>query len=474
MPDLYKSVIKRLKSRKDHRISYSMDLGNLHIVEHFLHLNNDSLRAIFDYFDVESLCRLVDVCTRLRPFAEKAFNKGHKKMDFDQNTMSESLRRRILCKFGHLITSIRCKFEQFSEVNVNAFTKYCPNLESVVLQYVDIYCDVDGLFAPLKHLELDLCYIFHEKETKRLPEMPNLESLSIRLKHDTDLKFCAHTFPKLVELNLWLGFLHGYQLGQLLSLNPQLQRISIECAVSDRHITAIAQHKNLDVLRITNYGKDMFSPQHIETGLLQLSQLEKLKRFDLISMHKIPENVVVIAPLMAAFSEKRLNLDHLHLECLPIHSDDIKSILNLKTLKILYLGEIKSVSKDDFVSLVIELPLLSDLSIEFKLDDQLISTTTLVNMVNCGKQLNKIELINVQNLKIDEKVFKALIGAASVRASSKKLIINVIGDNDALVINVPRDVQHASRKQLQINHKQNKPNSFNKNYYYYLKYYSNR
>lgn len=127
-----------------------------------LRLPNECLKKVVEHLDVESLCYVANVCKRLKQIAEQVFAECHKEFKFEGNPCKNSVLRHVLCKFGHLITSIdafEAYFDGDDRIDVGAIAKKCSrNLEALELHRAQINCvDVKPMFAHLKHLDLDVC-----------------------------------------------------------------------------------------------------------------------------------------------------------------------------------------------------------------------------------------------------------------------------------------------------------------------------
>lgn len=238
-------------------------------------LNDYCLRDIFVHLDKKALCQLADVSTRVRLIAEKTFKKRYTKVyQYGPMCESQALFRQTLCKFGKLITSIYSEKRAYcSQEQIQAITKYCPNLE-----------------------------IFGNK--------------LMRYPYKDSFELVANSLPKLAELRLDDACsppaLDTFRM--LLSLSPQLKRLQICGYASDDHITAIIQYaKDLEELHIMLVTSKR--PARLtKKGLMQLIKLKKLKRFncDLCQLNKVNS----VFSLMTGFSKKNVNLNStsLHLE----------------------------------------------------------------------------------------------------------------------------------------------------------------
>lgn len=123
-------------------------------MDSMLRLNDNCLWNIFKMLDIETLCRMADVCKHFRLVAEDVFRLCRSDIYFDKD-YNMNLRRRILRQFGHLITMI----DDETNLNVDAISQYCrPNLNHLTLREVTINCDLmEPVFGQLKCLNLGEC-----------------------------------------------------------------------------------------------------------------------------------------------------------------------------------------------------------------------------------------------------------------------------------------------------------------------------
>lgn len=160
-----------------------------------------------------------------------------------------------------------------------------------------------------------------------------------------------------------------------------------------------------------------------------------------------------VGPLMDAFDKEKVPISHMELTQFSIGPNDIKSILNLKTITFLWLNYIeKAVSDADLVPLATQLPLLEHLQLDFGFEVKTpITVNGLVKMVKAGKQLKFLALIGVQNLKVDQKAFENILKAVQSRHNENKLTIQIDGClNKTTTFDVPDNVQRGAGAYLKI------------------------
>lgn len=414
-------------------------------------LPDDCLRRIFEYSDTKDLCWLADVCSRTRPIAEETFRKRYRKKQLKNFEYSESMFRRILCKFGDYIISLDVNENAwiFSQNDAQAMANYCKNLKQLKL-YSTFYCDeMKSLMPRLKRLDIDFD-TFVGDESTLFTTCTDLEYLRICNDDNINIDFIAKKFPKLVELDFHMPARHIHTFDnfeKLLILNPQLKQLSTTVGGS-QYFSTIAQHsQNLEELKI-NYRLTRQTE-----GLLELGKLTKLKKLYFDAWHVDKRNANLVAPLMTAFAMENVALEHLHLRFYSFNSNDIDSILKFKTLKTIKLSMNRFEHDNDLISLTTDLPLLTELRLSFGKYSRPISASVLNDIVRAATHLSHLEVHNICNTKIDVQEFGALMEAASLRPDKQKLTIKIV--SDAMEINVPLDIQRKYRHQLEIIHKCN-------------------
>ncbi|XP_031617142.1 uncharacterized protein LOC116337005 [Contarinia nasturtii] len=430
-----------------------------------LRLNDESLQKLFDHLDIESLCQMANVCKRFQPITQEAFSRRHREFVFKGRACKNSEFRRVLCKFGHLITSIDASQAYMADYNelldASAIVKYCNNnLESVILQRATIDCDAfKPLFSRLKRIELFKCE-FTGNKIDLFKNCPNLEIFSfhadffgpdpLNFNYDRSIGFVVRKFPKLKCLGFDCNYVGFATFFDLLALNPHVKEIDIAAKSEDMFIQAIAEYsKNLESFAM--HSGDSFPEEQTRKGFLKLSNLKKLQRLCIEAGDEIYGKLV--GPLMDAFAKEKVPINYLDLSEFSIGPNDIKSILKLKTMKVLLLNNIeKAVTDADLVPLATQLPLLVHLQLDFgeKVKTP-ITVNGLVKMVKDGKQLKYLALVRVQNLKIDKKAFENILKAVQSRRNENKLTIDInTSSKKTTTFNVPEHVQQASSAHLKI------------------------
>lgn len=417
-----------------------------------LDLDDVCLQKLFARLNIESLSQMANVCKRFGPIAEQVFGQSHKKFVFKGISSKMSTFRRVIRKFGHLITSIdtsEAHFQSHQQIDFGIIVKYCSeNLEELILDGVTINSDVAmPLFSRLKHLDLRMCD-FTGNTKDLFSDCPNLEILGFEAKESCG--FVAKHFPKLEGLSFdcsppgFSTFFH------LLALNPQLKLLQIMELPEDLYIEAVVKHtKNVEAL-IISPGLMSLTPEiQTKKGFLLLSKLKKLKRLNLYAGDKIYAKL--IGPLVDAFAKGNVPINRLELRDFSIKSKDIQSILKLKAMQILSLDTVKDVSDTDLIALTTQLKELTNLHLYLDTAAKTkITINGLTKMIKNGKKLDYFALVSVKNLKIGKKAFESLLKAAQSRGHGEKLTIDIVGHNRTSSFIVPENIQRAGNAYLTI------------------------
>lgn len=429
---------------------------------HFL--TDDCLQKLFQRLDVENLCQMTNVCKRFKVIAERAFSECHKKFVFKGQSCRNSVLRRVLCKFGHLIASIDASEAYFAareKLDVSAIVKCCSNnLEKLILKDTTIDSDmVKPLFARLKHLDLAECE-FTGNKNDLFTNCPNLEFFGFEpdmfgdgldLDRDRSIGFVVRQFPKLESVYFDCSYTAFWSFFALLEINPQLKTLEIVAPAEDIYIDAVVQYtKNVESLAI--HPGFMSNTPEIQTRkvFLQLSKLKKLQHLYIEAGAEVYSKLA--APLIDAFAKNGVSIDHLNLCEFSISSKAIKGILKLKMMKVLSLNKVGHVTDADLVPLFTELPMLENVQLYFGSKAKTpITLDGLGKMVMHGKHLKYLALVGIKNLKIDGlQAFDGLLKAAQSRGNEEKLKIDIVGNKKTSCFNVPEDIQRAGKKHLKI------------------------
>lgn len=408
-----------------------------------MQLSDGCLEKFLTSLNVEDLCIMVDLCFRFRLAAKKVFSQNHREFVFKGVGRKNVVFRRILSKFGELITSIDASeayFERDEQIDVNAIVKCChTNLDVLCLRAATIDCDtVRPLFAQLKRIDLDGCKFIGNKNAL-FNSCRNLETLNFDSIERCD--FIVRKFPKLQGISFGV-YGHNrpgpFTFLSMMELNPQIKRLCILGVADNLYIMYVLQClKNVEQLTIWPGTKEIGAEKQDMQGLLQLGKLKKLKKLSFDARHG--PYAAYAGPLMDKFVKEHVLIDQLELSGFSINDNDIKSIVNLKTLEVLTLQQVGPIPSDYLVELATKLPLLNHLQLFFGDDIETpITPDTLAKMIVGGKKLKYLALSGRTTPKINRKEFEMLAKAAEYRTEQNMITIDIVGRNFTTQIQFPQ------------------------------------
>lgn len=410
-------------------------------------LDDDCLLKVFEHLELKEFCSMADVCKRLRTITATAFHVKFQQLDFfEQNQL---LFRRVMRKFGHLITSLNISKSILAPNDVNAIKKYGRNLDQLSMAMVKIDCDAfKPIFARLKCLCLEN-FTFIGNQSQLYSVCTELRELHIDASKYFDMPKCS--FPKLNSLRFDCRYTWKRQhLWELLRLNPQIGRLHILALADDEVIENVVQYaKNVEELLIAPATTCKQPNRQTRQGLVNLANLKSLKKLSLEATNNdYSESVDVLAD---AFSNKKMAIEYLCFESFDIARLDLDNILKLKTLRHLVLGSFEEIIDKELILITKELPLLEKLRIDIEFSDLAVITTAgLIDMISFGKRLSYLGINGVRYIDIDQNTFKALV---NVRENGGFLKIAIIGCPKTTYFNVQQQVQFKNRFRLQIDYK---------------------
>lgn len=245
-----------------------------------LDLNDDCLRTVLEHLDAVNLCQIANVCTRFNPLTEEIFRRRHKRITLHGCSYEKSTFRRVLYKFGHLISSIIADSTSFggnTRIDFDAIITHCStNSISLCVHGAIIDCErAKPLFPKLRLLRLLDCeFVGYIHEL--FSSCSNLIYFTFRAKHPSH--FVAIKFPRLLDLRLANWAPHYRIFSRFLMLNPQLQLLILPLT-GNNHISAIAEYAQ-NLKRLGFEYRNEFPIKTFErlnsNAFVRLGQLKKL------------------------------------------------------------------------------------------------------------------------------------------------------------------------------------------------------
>ncbi|XP_031639888.1 F-box protein At1g47056-like isoform X2 [Contarinia nasturtii] len=402
-----------------------------------LKLNDDCLYAIFGYLNIESLCHTANVCKRFRPVTEQVFHRYHSSVKFKSATNKESSFRRILCKFGHLITSLDVSFAgRYSDFGTDAIAEYCStDLERLILHRVIISSDDIALLIPrLKHLEIRDCVYNMDMDNSAdwykvftFKNCPKLEVFAFNMENE-GCEFLVQKFPKLKELMLNCEYVRSDIFADIMGLNSQLKMLNIQTRLNDELIYSIIHAKDLENLTISGGNKSNWDYKAIRT---------------------VNGYARSFIQLIESLSNKNIPIEHLSIDSISIKSQEIHSLRTLTTLRSICLSGVTQMNEVGVAIVLDKLPLLESLTFRFGLYPSITLTGTgLTKMVESGMRLKNLSFIGDCNIKLTLEQYKSLLKVIQ-NSYREKISIRITG-NKRLHIKVPARILIANENTLEF------------------------
>ncbi|XP_031621050.1 uncharacterized protein LOC116339353 [Contarinia nasturtii] len=423
---------------------------------HILQLNNDCLLTIFEYLNIESLCHIANVCTRFKGASEELFSYKYKSFEFKNSNIKLPLLRRVLCKFGHYIQSLRVEcLETISNLQL---AKYCSiNLKHLSLRSVKITHDeIVPLVPHLECLEIRFCQMdAHGDWNKVFNNAPELEKLVFKMKNGhskwADNMLMRH-MPKLKHIELDCCDLHSDQLSGILRLNPQLKQLIITTFINDEFIEAIVENVK-DLEELTFGSKEAKQTgHHSAKGLLRLSELKNLTKLGINDFRWVGYEDS-LSLLVKTFINKNILLEELSIESRSFDLTVVDDLVNMKTLRKLRLGGF-DITATDLIALTAELPLLSKLTISYNFNGT-INVGTLITMIEIRKELDYLSFDGDCYFIITEQDYNSLVQAVLNTGMNRKVKIQV-ENNDKFDLRVHESTLLANKNHLELESKNSK------------------
>ncbi|XP_031623767.1 uncharacterized protein LOC116341054 [Contarinia nasturtii] len=335
-------IAKRLRQRI--KTVESKTAKNKKRTNQLLALNDDCLYAVFQNLNIESLCHTANVCKRMRSVAEQVFHRYFRNSCFvvdenqyqwsmspensnymSGNIINKTVLRRILCKFGHLMTTFDPVIGFYDHLGIK-----CDD----ILKYSS---------ENLNHLRLRGITISSEELA---PIMPRLKFLGL---NDCEIDYpevLMHHFPKLKHLDLRYTNIRPDTLANILRLNPQLKYLEMRGLNDSEFISVITENaKDLEKLKFEFcYG---WKPRddHVNDILL-FSKLKKLKVFEFIQV-KYASIAKSGKLLIKSFANENIAIEELSLGGFSFDADDITNLANQKALRYLFVSKVKQMNDSD-------------------------------------------------------------------------------------------------------------------------------
>ncbi|XP_055324272.1 uncharacterized protein LOC129578938 [Sitodiplosis mosellana] len=375
-------------------------------------LNNDCLRIVLEHLDAFSLGNMANVCRRIRPLTAEIFHRHHKEIRIQEEEMcyDKGAVWRTLFKFGHLISTLHFTGTQcdkhnpniHKQINLNTIIEHCPNLRELHIYDATIDCEkAKPLFAQLSVLTIRFCQFINGSKYNLLSKCSNVQKLTY--SPDFRLQETSDYFSR---------FLWG---------NYQIEKLTVQYE-DPREISELIRLPNLKSLSL------------IRDRVYFVSNPQTF------SLHEQPK--------LRYWGEKGYASDYLQIL--------FELVIRIKQLEALHLASIGKILESNFVTLVNELPLLTRLELNFQYNKLRkpfgLTNIGLKNIIESGKQLDYLGLYGVRRIRIDQEFFEMLLKTVKSSMRQKKLRIFITGCKTSTKFDVPKTIQQASNKYLEIHY----------------------
>lgn len=392
-----------------------------HSSENLLDLNDYCLLEILEKLSHIDLCHVQNVCRRFVPLVESAFRrniktiKGWNKFHITSTTPNN---RRVSSKFGHYMHSLNAWIALDLHI-----LEQLTQLRQLTLLHVTIDWSMVDKIHSAKHLQVLKMYYckFIERKTER--------NLSKNLRENNSPLFWFSCQDKLPPLDMFTEFLQ---------FNQQLRGLSLPNTIPQTYISQIQLHApQLTELLVFNNSSTDSNTNHLIRNVnnlkwLFISSREQRNAYD--------------TPLFRGMVTTSSTLTHLKLKDFAYDKKVFKVIATMKNIHHLELrGRFLNVASH-LVTMVAALPRLHSFILSFESCWQYdrsincnIDVYTLKAFIEVGKELNRLCLVGIKGIEIDEEAYKELLYA--VRRGNRSLSIAINGCKFTTSFNVPLNVR---------------------------------
>lgn len=393
---------------KDTNIAPEVD-SPLHILNS---LNDHCLQQIFKRITIVDLSSVAEVCTRFKQNAEQIFSLCHEKRF---RCVSLTLvKHQVFANFVHLIKSVYLNGSQTSRC-LDYFNKYSL-IQSLHLRSADIHVDkLKPLISKIKSLEIASCVFFGE-QADLFSFCGELQFLKVKLSKFEQFLPCK--IPKLEKFE-YDDYFYSENLVSFIEANSQLSSIKITTVNKSRTPTNFIDH------------------------LLQFGNLKSL------NVLKLPCFQFSVTPLIRSLRNNNISLEQLEFIDCRMDYESFQDIFQMKTIKILTITGIETLSHDQFVGLARELPALEVIRMETQFKgDAKITIDSIDNFIQHSKNLYLLTIGVINNMTIDQVSYNHLLDLMK-KQQRKTLFITIIYKNSMKIL-VPKQTLLKNKEKIRI------------------------
>lgn len=393
-----------------------------------LQLNNDSLRYIFSYLNMNDLWSIANVSSHFAVIARTQFAIRNTSINLKAMRFENMANLRFfLAIFGTHIVSLQVplpnllqsadEFELQHDIQ-ESIVHYCSGtLTELTLAHFTIKRAKmwQPLFAGLRKLRLHRCR-FTDQFIQMLACCVELEQMDWNTS-TIDINWSLR-FPlpklKIFRVNEVVG-ITTHTMTTFLQLNPQLKEIGVTKCIGIDHQIFAEISRNVQLIEHISYMGSLCSKFH--DGMLVLRQLKTLK-IDCKNNEKIPR-------VFSKFTAAGIWLEHLDLASCVSSERLLENISRMKTMKSLGLFSISGMKIRHLLNVIGKLENLTHLRIVECIG---LNTEGLLQIVRVAKKLQQLQFhSHVHKLVIEDDVRDQLLATVQQRPDRVPLHILTVG-----------------------------------------------
>lgn len=404
-------------------------------------LDDDCLREVFKYLPLLDLSNCAEVCIRFNQHANDAFNAKYKHVmkidqDFDLNVKPGEMES-VLRNFGPLIHSLsisRTKTifpdNSTSEVAIRMINQHTTTtaLKELHLSGVVIGEFLENLgpvFLKLDTFKLDSCVFMDGAENLFGQAFPTLTQ--------AQFKCCSG--------------LNYSALEKFITLNPRLQTLMIGMEYWTDGLANLIHLIGGNLSNLVELEVDTFDHPNEEQLQECATSIGKLTRLKVLK-YKCTEEFAATA-LIYELAKQQVPIEHLQLMSGRFDGNTMKSLTQLKQIKILELQFIADLTERHIIEMAKELPLLETFRLktfQFLPNDRYLSVDGLVEMIKHAKNLSAVILNGTQHIKININNYRTMLKAVHERSEKNHLSMEISSGQ----VDVSEDILFENRNWLSI------------------------
>lgn len=415
-----------------------------------LDLDDDCLREICDYLDLNALCSFADVCSRFKQNAQAKF-RSMKMRDITKDAwieLPDITKYRMLRNFGPSITSlVAVALKRNNEYLVLMIIRHCGEaLKSLTLQSFRINAYLGerllSLITRLEKFGIIECHC-QPSFCEKLPfNSPNLRELEFKFEYYSQysnvfvLGGLPHTFPKLETFSM--VDLENRDLKAFLIKNRQIKTIHMESANgNEENFLLIAEH--LPTLEHVGIVVSKRWNMENHSNLRKMSALKSL----LLKSHRSSN----VAHILKKMVMENVPIENLELIKCPRNNDLLTVIPKFQKLKVLRLIDVEDITIADIVKMCKELEELTELTYR---TGSSCTPPDLLALVRSAKNLRKLHFQSKHwAVQVNADTFIKIVDVIKRRGDDTKPM-EIILMGKPHTIDVSKEMMNANKHLLTI------------------------